>query len=136
MKKYFVPYEIALALREIGFDEPCFTYWVHDGEQITFATDHNRFGWSMIGFTNSQMDKKHGLCTAPLYDQVIDWFIKKHDIIIYPFYDKSTYYAWLVNLIKGNEYISVSHPKDKFPNRYEALNTGILKAIEIIKQKV
>ena len=27
MEKEFVPYEQALALKELGFDEPCFTYY-------------------------------------------------------------------------------------------------------------
>jgi hypothetical protein len=27
MKKEFISYEQALALKELGFDEPCFGYW-------------------------------------------------------------------------------------------------------------
>ena len=27
MKKEFIPYEQALKLKELGFDEPCFGYW-------------------------------------------------------------------------------------------------------------
>ena len=31
MKKEFVPYEQSLALKELGFDEPCLTYYFSDG---------------------------------------------------------------------------------------------------------
>ncbi len=30
MNKEFIPYEQALALKELGFDEPCFGYYVID----------------------------------------------------------------------------------------------------------
>ena len=80
MEKEFINYEEALALKELGFDESCFTYWVNDGVNITFATTHNRSGWSMIGFKNNQMIKKAGLCTAPLYQQAFRWFRDKYGL--------------------------------------------------------
>jgi hypothetical protein len=29
-EKDFIPYEIALELKQLGFDEPCFTYYKND----------------------------------------------------------------------------------------------------------
>jgi hypothetical protein len=75
MNKEFVPYEQALALKELGFDEPCFVYWVFDGVKTTLSTSHNKSGWSMIGFKNNQMAKKAGLCTALLYQQAFRWLL-------------------------------------------------------------
>ena len=98
MKNQFVPYDIALALKKLGFDEPCFTYWVNDGVNITFATTHNRSGWSMIGFENNQMIKKAGLCTAPLYQEAFDWFREKHNIHAYILRDemRSNLYRFII----------------------------------------
>ena len=80
INKEFIPYEQALALKELGFDEPCFVYWVYDNVEITFSTSHNRSGWSMIGFKNNQMTKKAGLCTAPTYSQAFRWFREKYNL--------------------------------------------------------
>lgn len=32
MKREFVPYEIALELKELGFDKPCFGFYIETGE--------------------------------------------------------------------------------------------------------
>lgn len=80
MEREFVPYELAVKLKALGFDEPCFVYWVFNNVEITFSTTDNRSGWSMIGFTNSQMNKKSGLCTAPTFSQAFRWFREKHGI--------------------------------------------------------
>ena len=80
MNKEFVPYEIALALKELGFDEPCFVYWVFNNVEITFSTANNKSGWSMIGFKNNQMVKKAGLCTAPTFSQAFRWFREKYNL--------------------------------------------------------
>lgn len=34
MQKEFIPYEQALALKELGFDKPCFGYYVETKEWI------------------------------------------------------------------------------------------------------
>ena len=41
MEKEFIPYEIALALKELGFDEPCFANYspefnLYQNEKIIF----------------------------------------------------------------------------------------------------
>ena len=79
MEKEFIPYEQALALKELGFDEPCFVYWVYNNIEITFSTSDNKSGWSMIGFKNNQMAKKAGLCTAPTFSQAFRWFRGKYN---------------------------------------------------------
>ena len=39
MEKEFIPYEQALALKELGFDEPCFGYY--------YASDKKEIGLEM-----------------------------------------------------------------------------------------
>lgn len=74
LQKEFLLYPEAFELKQLGFNEPCFVYWVFNNVEITFSTTDNRSGWSMIGFTNSQMSKKAGLCTAPTYSQAFRFF--------------------------------------------------------------
>jgi len=54
MNKEFIPYEQALELKELGFDEPCY-YDYNFGGEIT-----NK--WAI------------GLVPAPLYQQAFKWF--------------------------------------------------------------
>ena len=72
MNKEFVPYEESLALKELGFDEPCFGYYSELG---SFNFEVNK--------TNSNCNKPgmHGkYCTAPTYSQTFRWFRDKHEL--------------------------------------------------------
>ncbi len=58
-KKEFVPYELALELKQLGFNEPCFgVYATKDG-------DVRKSGYYEIG-------------DAPTYYQAFRWFSDKH----------------------------------------------------------
>jgi len=135
MKNQFVPYDIALALKKLGFDEPCFTYWVNDGVNITFATTHNRSGWSMIGFENNQMIKKAGLCTAPLYQEAFDWFREKHDLHIVLeriTENEFSYFIYDHSLTKTKEYSLLD--RDGFVKTYDKAKLACLnRLIELMQ---
>jgi hypothetical protein len=70
MNKEFIPYEQALALKELGFDEECF--WWYDFEKQLRKDIH--------GFnTNSKYFMEGSSCSAPLYQQVFRWFREKYN---------------------------------------------------------
>lgn len=75
MKHLFVPYEIALRLKELGFDEPCLSaYRNADGEQSLMQ---------LSKWTNSGEENTHdGYCAAPLYQQVVDWLRDEHKLAL------------------------------------------------------
>ena len=81
MNKEFIPYEQALALKELGFDEPCFGYYHIISKSITQWTETCDFR----GITNSDIDE--GFITTPLYQQALRWFREKYGLIsfILPF---------------------------------------------------
>jgi len=64
MNKEFVNYEQALALKKLGFDEPCFGLYHNDKTFYpTQCKSHEQF---------------HGqICSAPLYQQAFRWFSEK-----------------------------------------------------------
>jgi hypothetical protein len=70
MKNEFIPYEQALALKGLGFDEPCLAYYHEDGILINYP----------------QMSKNKGLmtilnrCSAPLKSQAFRWFREKYGL--------------------------------------------------------
>jgi len=63
MKKEFIPYEQALALKGLGFDEPCFGW---------FTT-----GYLRVGSVESKHVQGLGELLAPLYQQAFRWFREK-----------------------------------------------------------
>ena len=72
MEKEFVPYQQALELKELGFDEPCFGKFYHN---------HLEIGGSWLN-SEFNKDKKDGniFTSAPLYQQVFKWFREKHSL--------------------------------------------------------
>ena len=64
MTNEFIPYEEALALKELGFDEPCIKYYWTDG---MFAKGYeDPFNYN----------KRDNVISAPLYQQAFRWFRK------------------------------------------------------------
>lgn len=74
MEKQFVTYEIAVALKELGFDEPCMgLYYIENKE------------FSKTNYSHSNIVKSNDfIVDAPLWQQVIDWFRVKYQIEVYP----------------------------------------------------
>jgi hypothetical protein len=68
MKKEFVTYDQALALKELGFDEEC-------------LDNYNIYGklWGMSLKYQSNLDKA---CLAPLYQQVFRWFEENYSYFV------------------------------------------------------
>jgi hypothetical protein len=60
MKNEFIPYEQAVELKELGFDEACFEYYSVDDQR----------------FCDIFKDIK-----APLYQQAFRWFREKHGLV-------------------------------------------------------
>ena len=143
MNKDLVPYQPSLDMKELGFDEPCFIYWVYDGVEITYSTSHNKSGWSIIGFKNSQMLKKAGLCTSPTFSQAFRWFREKHNLMFQIFYLRNGNHAVLIHRTTPEymdlvDQIRPSGCVDEVVDCYsyeEAELDCLLKLIEIVKQQ-
>jgi hypothetical protein len=82
--KDFAPYEPSLALKELGFDEPCFTFYPKEGKMGFDGKYHS----IKEGYKNSTVNaiwikryKKDFECVAaPLYQQCWRWFREQHDL--------------------------------------------------------
>jgi hypothetical protein len=73
MNKEFTLYEEAIALKEIGFDEPCFGSWEVEKTNIpTYTHSVTKF------YKNS--DHPTGKTSAPTYSQAFRWFRENYDI--------------------------------------------------------
>ena len=103
----FVPYELAVKLKELGYDEPCFGYYDEGGNLYTEMVE---------------------VLKAPLYQQAFRWFREKHGIdncISYSrIEDNSWYYQYYKSGLVGG-----------FKTYEEAELACLEKLIEIVEQK-
>lgn len=77
MKKEFVTLEIAKKLKDLGFNEPCFTYFRNSTSDLFFMLNgHNE--------VSNCYNKEFGLsCTAPTWFNAINWVRKTYGIHIH-----------------------------------------------------
>ena len=78
MEKEFVPYELALRMKALGFDEPCFGYY--DGNhnlQFMYNGYPEKFSKKMMGVSDSVWV---GWISAPTFSQAFRWFREKYDM--------------------------------------------------------
>ena len=108
MKKEIIPYEQALALKELGFDEPC------------FATH---------GYLDLYIGSNEGHIKAPLYQQAFRWFREKYNLFGHIEVEHNNSFYWY---IKNPEQFISSQKSDAYE---EAELECLKKLIEIIKQK-
>lgn len=77
MEEQFVIYEIALKLKELGFNLPCFSAYTENGNLMDIGdyADYDEIG-KLDGHSYSIS------CLAPLWQQVIDWFREIHGLYL------------------------------------------------------
>jgi hypothetical protein len=82
MNKDFINYEQALALRELGFDEPCVGYWRDENlsNPLTLGqyTTKEDMEYEISG-QDEYHNFKNIIALAPLYQQAFRWFREKYD---------------------------------------------------------
>jgi len=74
MESQFATYEIALKLKELGFDEPCLA--IFEGKDI--SQSHWDHSISQARISRIYGTKAAKAILAPLWQQCIDWFREKH----------------------------------------------------------
>jgi len=119
MNKEFIPYEQALALKELGFDEPCFGFY---DESLYFPNNENQYGT----FCNQPLDVPS--CSAPLYQQAFRWFREKYGLRFFIQSGMSDLGEFFKVIFPDGEQRNMSY------NTYEEAELACLKKlIEIVK---
>ena len=116
MEKEFVPYELALKLKELGFDEPCLDCYHIYGKR-----------WEMRLNKQSTIE---GACLAPTFSQAFRFFREKYGWVaeIHGSLQVNHFYANLLLQAKG-EVRNI-----KMCDTYEEAELAcLIKLIEIVK---
>ena len=138
MKEQFVSYEIALKLKELGFDAGCL------GDYYIIPSDKtpNPNG-EFLGLKYEDVSSYTKLVSAPLWQQVIDWFRNKYNLLIdSPKLDELNIGKWSVKITSLDKSTVLEEFVDQpywrlyrcFRTYEEAREQAILKAIELIKK--
>ena len=112
----FIPYEQAIELKQLGFDEPCFAWY---------------------GPTGIFNDWESTDTIAPLYQQAFRWFREKHvlDSIIQPTYSTKYQYRVFNVETKSKTQVYGDYMGKEFNTYEEAETACLVKLIEIVKEK-
>jgi len=135
MEKEFIPYAEALALKELGFDEPCFGFYLTNNK-INLFNDCKWEERTNSEFIHHFMDRDTS-CVAPTFFQAFRWFREKYDLVCIITFDDDVKGKWFGNLYGHYE----THGKydfgytELFKTYEEAELECLVKLIEIVKEK-
>lgn len=125
MKNEFIPYEQALALKELGFNEPSFK--AYDSKGVLQKCTSDYWDISSLNIINEATTSNLKVL-APTFSQAFRWFREKHDLDVIS----------KPHIRKTKKYVC-----DPVNIRLEAKNTYeeaelecLKKLIQIIKEKL
>ena len=134
MTKEFVPYEQSLALKELGFDEPCFGVLCEEIKMVR-VNDEPR---------NWNDNVRNGETTsAPTFSQCFRWFREKHNLHAEPYTADmgAIEYCFQIRDLYSERYIydnfvgAGSSYIGTFNTPEEAELECLIKLIELVKNK-
>jgi hypothetical protein len=127
MEKYFVPYEQALALKELGFDEPCTRYYWSDG---LYSKSYN------IPFN---YNGKENYISVPTFSQAFRWFREKYNLHSYITcsctVNEILSYDWIIHKVMNSGKSRDENFITDYEQTFEEAELECLKKlIEIVKE--
>jgi len=122
----FVPYEQALELRQLGFDNLPLYYYNSFGYLTPFIS-------FVSNVTPNNQSLFEGVCYAPLYQQAFRWFREKHELIFHIECDYNIFLGYIHGYIPI--YSLYPYSGDCYKTYEEAELACLNKLIEIVKNK-
>ncbi len=143
MKKEFVCYEQAVALKELGFTEPCFAYYGLNNIEDKLFFDIDPDDGELTSLNQNQFHHRNlsevGRISAPLKQQAFNWIrdTKKMQFFIEPCSQHKIYHFSIAISPSSWEYCSIDMDKPKsggFDSYPLAENVMLNKLIGIAKK--
>ena len=134
LQKEFVPYELAVKLKALGFDETCFGYYDHQIKKLDTISSE----------VCERLCKHDTHIKAPTFSQAFRWFRENygllHELI------SCVENSWLITIVDLNsksvngvymKRIDLDDIDENIPNTYEEAELACLdKLIEILENKI
>jgi hypothetical protein len=138
VNKEFIPYELALELKQLGFDEDCFTFYqveYHENSPIMVDDNDQYLSTGFRTCKNSEIPSHYISC--PTFSQAFRWFREKHNLRC-----QINYIGGLINKTTWWDISVIGHyntdPKEwemKYQPYEEAELACLKKLIEIVNGK-
>ena len=126
MEKEFIPYEQALTLKELGFNEPCFGYYKHEELLIEGKYKNSDHGFSI---------------SVPTFSQAFRWFRENYNLHCFIQCPEEpigkeihTYTKWCFSVFEINKQ-ELFFSNEKYNTYEEAELECLKKLIEIVKKQ-
>lgn len=161
MKEQFVPHNLAVRLKKLGFDEPCFTYWTEGlfenrgkySLQSIMKTmhlntpykeeiygydprDYSRENKELIYFVGYKSSLKDmfgdDVLAAPLWQQAFDWMLKNHNLHYHISYNSGRN-VYSYSIYQENDGSITGNDLYDFFNYGEARLETLMKMIQLIE---
>jgi len=135
MERQFVSKEIVIELKNLGFNEPCFAHYRGNDIEMVASLGHEINTKTVI----DDSSEDNYWIPVPLWQQVINWLREQHNLNIV--INHEIYMKWWYDISQVAKSMddyddNFIHEYNEYYNSYEeALKDGILKSIEIIKEK-
>jgi hypothetical protein len=127
MKNEFIPYEQALELKELGFDEPCIAFYEPGNKQVQVVGVEQRYN-------NPELLRMEDFC-APLYQIAFRWFREKSFICHVTNDLSDSCYDEIYVYVMTKGYGDLIDRSEEYRTYEEAELACIKKLIEIVKTK-
>jgi hypothetical protein len=124
MEKEFIPFELALKMKQLGFDEPCMYYVDEQNNSFiyNFQTHPDEFiEW--CGVT---------VISTPLFQQAFRWFREKYQL--HSTITSISQESWQWHITKPGESLGKMYQED-FYTYEEAELACLFKLIDIVENK-
>jgi len=125
LEKDFVPYEEALALKELGFDEPCFGVFPDGSKLVKINGEPRNWNDNVInGETTS----------APTFSQAFRWFRDKRGLVSWISFriDLKKKYLWYITDVKNIATRDGDYIFDILIESYEEAELACLKKLIVL----
>ena len=122
LEKEFVPYEESLALKELGFDEPCFGVFPDGSKLVKINGEPRNWNDNVInGETTS----------APTFSQAFRWFRDKRGLVSWISFriDLKRKYLWYITDVKNIATRDGDYIFDILIESYEEAELACLKKL-------
>ena len=125
MEKDFIPYEEALALKELGFDKPCFGW---------YQSSRLKKEYDPLKNSGNQSYQRKEDCNAPTFSQAFRWFRDKHGLVSWISFriDLKKKYLWYITDVKNIATRDGDYIFDILIESYEEAELACLKKLIVL----
>jgi len=158
--KIFLTYKLSVIAQKKGFDEECIAWWekpyehkskkiiekfvINGNEPVVLSLESQKLKEDRPGMFAIQKNKNSTTpawtVTCPSYEQIIEWFVQKHNLNIVIFCNDTAnmkffnYHIWHSN-VKNNSAELYSENRKTKTSRFKALQLAIKEAFKLIKNE-